>query len=123
MKLLTNEILRKLPKLYGQEAKGGEAIAQVKFFTPDAQWTWYITEFDGEDIMFGLVEGFEKELGYVRLSELKELRGPLGLPVERDRYFKPKKLSEIAPELFKEAASESEDTTGQVYPESQTNAE
>ena len=89
-----------MPKLYDQENKGSEAVAVVKFFTPDAHWTWYITEFDGEDIMFGLVEGLEKELGYVSFSELKDLRGPLGLPIERDLYFKPKKLFEIAPELF-----------------------
>jgi len=57
MKLLTKEILEKLPKLYTQEEKGLEAIAIVKFFTPDSNWTWYATEFDGDDLFFGLVEG------------------------------------------------------------------
>jgi len=51
---------------------------------------------------FGLVEGHEKELGYVLLSELEEVRGPMGLPIERDLYFKPKTLEEIAPEMFRE---------------------
>ena len=37
------------------------------------------------------------ELGSVRLSELATIRGPLGLPVERDLYFMPKRtLSEYA---------------------------
>jgi len=37
------------------------------------------------------------ELGSVRLSELSTIRGPLGLPVERDMYFMPKRrLSEYA---------------------------
>ncbi|MBX3597961.1 MAG: DUF2958 domain-containing protein [Rhizobiaceae bacterium] len=29
----------------------------------------------------------EPELGYVTLSEIKQVRGALGLPVERDLYF------------------------------------
>jgi hypothetical protein len=32
--------------------------------TADSSWTWYSTEFDGEDLFFGLVVGFETELGY-----------------------------------------------------------
>ena len=95
MKLLTKEILEKLPKLYTQEEKGLDAIAVVKFFTPDSNWTWYATEYDGEDLFFGLVDGFEKELGYFRLSELQSVKGALGLPIERDMYFKPKTLKEL----------------------------
>ena len=53
MKLITNKIRKKLPKLYEQESKGFNAIAYVKFFTPDSNWSWYVTEFDGEDIFFG----------------------------------------------------------------------
>ncbi len=95
MKLLTKEILEKLPKLYSQEEKGLEAVAIVKFFTPDSNWTWYATEFDGEDLFFGLVEGFEKEIGHFRLSELQSVKGALGLPIERDMFFKPKTLNEL----------------------------
>jgi len=95
MKLLTKEILEKLPKLYTQEEKGLDAVAIVKFFTPDSNWTWYATEFDGDDLFFGLVEGFEKEIGYFRLSELQSVKGALGLPIERDMYFKPKTLREL----------------------------
>jgi len=81
MKLLTQEVKTKLPPLYSQEDKGGKAIAHVKFFTPDSNWTWYATEFDGEDTFFGLVDGHEKELGYFSLAELKSVRGGLGLPI------------------------------------------
>ena len=95
MKLLTKEVLKRLPKLYEQEEKGLEATAYVKFFTPDSNWTWYATEFDGKDTFFGLVDGFEKELGYFSLSELQSVKGALGLPIERDMFFKPKKLSEL----------------------------
>jgi hypothetical protein len=105
MKLLTQEIRKKLPKLREQEAKGGDAVVYVKFFTPWSSWTWYATEFDGEDTFFGLVDGHEKELGYFSLSELQSLRGPLGLSIERDLYWQPKKLREIAFELFTPAKS------------------
>ena len=100
MKLLTEEIRKQLPPLYSQESKGSKAIVLVKFFTPDTNWTWWATEFDGEDTFFGLVEGHCKELGYFSLSELESARGPMGLPVERDLHWTPKMLEEIAPELF-----------------------
>lgn len=100
MNLLTQEIRRILPPLYSQDGLGGKAVARVKFFTPDSNWTFYAVEFDGQDIFFGLVEGHCKELGYFSLSELQRARGPLGLPVERDLYWQPKRLEEIAPELF-----------------------
>ncbi len=95
MVLLTKELRKKLPTLYSQEEKGLDAVAIVKFFTPDSNWTWYATEFDGKDTFFGLVDGFEKELGYFSLSELQNVKGALGLPIERDRYFIPKTLREL----------------------------
>ncbi len=95
MKLLTGEIRRILPPLGSQETSGPDALARVKFFTPDSNWTWYASEFDGEDTFFGLVDGFEKELGYFSLSELQQVRGRLGLPVERDLYFRPTALREL----------------------------
>ena len=102
MKLLTQEIRKKLPPLYSQEKLGGKAIAHVKFFTPDSSWTWWATEFDGNDTFFGLVEGHERELGYFSLAELQAVRGPLGLGIERDLHWQPKTLEEIAPEMFKD---------------------
>jgi len=99
-KLLTEELRRQLPPLYSQENKGSQAVAYVKFFTPDSNWTWWGLEFDGEDTFFGLVEGHVKEFGYFSLRELENARGPLGLPVERDLYWQPKTLAQIAPELF-----------------------
>ncbi len=92
MKLITDKIKKILPKLYEQDAKGLHAIAYVKFFTPDSNWTWYVTEFDGVDIFYGLVDGLEKELGYFSLKELESIRGPLGLKIERDLYYKPTEI-------------------------------
>ena len=62
--LLDQESREKLPPLYSGEEQGLDAHAQVKFFTPDAQWTWYASEFNGDDIFFGLVIGLEIEFGY-----------------------------------------------------------
>jgi hypothetical protein len=84
-----------LPKLYSQESQGEDALARVKFFTPDGSWTWYATEFDGDNIFFGLVIGHEREYGYFSLSELRSNRGPLGLPIERDEHFTPTTLREL----------------------------
>ena len=115
MKLLTKEIREKLPPLYAQDGKGGKGVAHLKLFTPDSNWTWLITE--GSPVMdeegnevdfrfFGLVEGQCKEFGYVMLSELESVNGPMGLPIERDLWWEPKTLEEIAPEMFKDKAVE-----------------
>ena len=94
MKLVTNEIRKDLPPLYSKENET-DPMLRVKFFTPDANWTWYVIEFDRDDLFFGLVIGLDTELGYFRLSELQEVRGPLNLPIERDLYFTPVPLSHV----------------------------
>ena len=107
--LLDPDSRARLPHLYSQEQKGLDALAQVKFFTPDAGWSWYASEGSPVDengyydtdkekvdyFFFGLVVGQEIELGYFALSELEQARGPLGLPIERDLYFEPKTLREL----------------------------
>ncbi len=93
--LLDPESREKLPALYSGEELGLMTIALVKFFTPDSNWSWYASEFDGEDLFFGLVSGFEVELGYFLLTELQSVKGSLGLPIERDLYYEPKTLQEL----------------------------
>ena len=95
MYLLPDEIRAQLPPLYAQDSQGDGAIAYVKFFTPDSNWTWYATEFDGKDLFFGLVQGFEEELGYFSLTELVNNRGPLRLAIERDLHFQPTPLAQL----------------------------
>lgn len=94
MKLLTEELRRRLPALYSTE-NDRDPIAQAKFFTPWSNWTWYATEFDGEDSFFGLVDGLDRELGYFSLAELESIQGPAGLTIERDLHFKPTPLSRL----------------------------
>lgn len=95
MNLLTKEIIKQLPKLGAQYDKGLDAIVYAKFFTRWCNWTWYASEFDGEDIFFGLVDGLYKELGYFSLSELQSIEGIFGLHLERDLYFLPTKLKDL----------------------------
>ena len=94
MKLLTKALKKKLPPL-GSTANEPDPMVICKFFTPDANWTWYVIEYDGKDIFYGWVDGFFPEFGTFSLSELKSVRGALGLPVERDRWFKPCRFSEL----------------------------
>ena len=97
MKLLTQKNRKELPLL---DVGRPSEVAFVKLFTPDSNWTWYISEYSptsGE--CFGLVDGFERELGYFNLRELESIKGPLGLKIERDRYFEPRKLMLIKADL------------------------
>ena len=73
----------------------------VKLFTPDANATWLLAWLDPEapDIGFELRNlGLGcPEMGSVFLGEIAEVRGGLGLPVERDLHFVGRKpLSEYA---------------------------
>jgi Protein of unknown function (DUF2958) len=64
----------------------------VKLFTPDGNATWLLTELNPDiDLAFGLCDlGLgQPEIGYVSLLELAAVRGPLGLPLERDLHFAP----------------------------------
>jgi hypothetical protein len=90
-KLLTADLRKRLPALYSTESvPASEKMLLVKFFTPFANWTWYATEFDGEDTFFGYVVGLANEWGYFSLSELESLSGMGGAPgVERDLYWTP----------------------------------
>ncbi len=96
MKLLTKEIEKRFVKIGIQDEKGDDAVIVAKFFTPYSNWTWYATEYNPEDRMFfGLVEGFEVELGYFSLGEFEEMnKGPVP-KIERDRWFSECTIGEI----------------------------
>ena len=98
-KLLTQTLRDNLPALYSQENNPDPKVI-VKFFSPWSGWTWYAYEFDGEDLFFGLVDGFEVELGYFSLSELETVTVLNGVPaVERDCYWSAKPISMVRQEI------------------------
>jgi hypothetical protein len=98
MDLLPEELRKALPPLYSQESSSSP-MAYAKFFTPDAGWTWLVTEGseeeDGDWLLFGYVIGLEEEWGYFSLSEIAGIRGPLQLSVERDLWFQPGPIDEV----------------------------
>jgi len=95
-KLIPQKLLSEIPDLYETE-NTLDPICQVKLFTPDSNWTWYIIEFSKVDAKtcYGYVQGMDSELGYFTLEELEETHGPLGLAIERDMLFNPTSFSTI----------------------------
>ena len=99
MKLMTKEIEAKLPALYAQENEK-DPMVHFKLFTPASSFTWLVLEGNSENDDFILfTKTFshlcpEGELGYASMNELKSVKGPFGLGVERDLHFKPCRLSE-----------------------------
>ena len=96
MELIPEELLNKIPDLYETE-RSINPICHIKLFTPDSIFTWYIIEISKEDkhTCYGLVKGFESEIGYFSLKELETIKGNLGLRVERDISFSPTALGII----------------------------
>ena len=101
--LLTKEVRERLPKLYANEKVAlDEQVLQVKFFTPDSDWTWYAGEFDGSETFFGVVVTPicpDGEWGYFNLKELESAKGPMGLSIERDRNWEPRQWKKIKESL------------------------
>ena len=99
--LAPDEILNKMPAL-GATSKLPEEDTwiRLKLFSPFADWTWYAIEYDPQmHICFGLVKGFETELGDFSLDELGNMHRN-GLPlIERDCYFEPVTLDQIVHKL------------------------
>lgn len=78
-----------LPDLYSQEFEENP-VAYVHFIREARDgriWHWHITEGrredDGDYRLFGLVNGFDKELGYVMLSELAYIGAKVDLNFEK----------------------------------------
>jgi hypothetical protein len=75
----------------GQQEEDASRRPVVRWFTPFGAATWLISEIDPEDhdIAFGLVDlGMGcPELGSIYIPELKSLKGPMGMSVERDLHW------------------------------------
>ena len=84
-----------------------DPVPVTKLFTPDSQATWLLSELDPDepDRAFGLCDlGLGcPELGWVSLSEIGAQRGPLGLPIERDRHFHPTEAISVYAERARQA--------------------
>ena len=92
MQLITPALREQL--LANGARRDADHVPVLKLFSPVGSATWLITEMDPDDndYLFGLADlglGFP-ELGGIGLCELQSFRGPLGLGIERDLYFRPK---------------------------------
>lgn len=97
MKLMTKELEEAFGKQGETESKSEEeTIVLTHYFT--GSWDWWATEYNPETrIFFGLVKGFETELGYFSLDEMEAIScdvKPLG-GIERDLYWTHKSLAEV----------------------------
>lgn len=92
--MMTKKLAAQIPKLYSQEEVSDPTVV-AHYFTPYGRGDWFVIEWDGEDLMYGLADLGYPELGYFSLSELESAyRGGLPL-VERDLYWTPVPLSEV----------------------------
>jgi hypothetical protein len=97
MKILTQEILAAFKKQGKTGNKSAKDIRIVlKLFNPIGAGTWYIYEKEDEDIYWAFVNLGDidcAECGTVSMNELMTLRLPLGLHIERDKFFEPLSMS------------------------------
>lgn len=94
MNLITDEERETLLKNGRAAAQGDDLdpMPVVKIFIPDGNATWLLTELNPSDpdVAFGLADLGKgaPELGGFVLSEIEQMRGCVGLPPERDRFFR-----------------------------------
>ena len=84
------ETVRSMPRTYETDGQGDAAVAHLHYFTPSMDF--YITERDAEPEQqqaFGLVVGYETELGYISLREI------LACGAEIDLHWTPKPVGGI----------------------------
>jgi hypothetical protein len=92
--LMPKAVQDNLPKIGTTDGQGDNAKVGLKLFNPVGGHTWYITEYDGKDEMFGFAtftgDPADGELGYISLKELQDIKlmgGALG--IERDIHWNP----------------------------------
>ena len=102
--LFPEHLLATVPALYSTEETLAERkVAHIKAFDPCGRGTWYACEFNSEEgLFFGYVVsplGPDcDEWGYFDKHELEHVRNRLGLPLERDVWWKPAPIPELQPD-------------------------
>ena len=102
MKLITAEIGKRLQDAYKALEKTpntplDEQKVIAKFFDPMGSWTWYVLNQDpaDKDFLWGIVKGFDVEIGSFSLSELERVGENRMLGIERDMYFTPQNAQTV----------------------------
>ena len=95
MKLLTKEIQKKAESQFNKAGDMNQKIV-AKFFNPLGNWSWYLMNKDPESgYCWGIVDGFAVEMGSFLIEELQDIELPMGLGIERDKFFKPTAFKDI----------------------------
>lgn len=98
--LMPRQVASTIPALgdNGVDAAGFDAFVAVKFFSPFGRYTFYVTEFDQADTLFGYCVsplGPDcDEWGYQSLSELANAVFNSVPAVERDIYLEQKTVAQ-----------------------------
>ncbi len=93
--LLTQKDIEQLTKNHESGVKTGKSgNVVVKLFNPAGVGTWYLSElYPDKNIAYGLCCLTEAEFGNVSVEELKSLKLPMGLTIEKDKWFPANKHS------------------------------
>ena len=92
MKLMTKSIKEKAVKQF-DEGSDMEQKVVAKFFDAMGGWKWFLMNMDGDDgdYCWGIVQGYEVEMGSFSMSELQSMSPR----IQRDRYFEPMKAKDV----------------------------
>ncbi len=96
MQLFNKELRSTLPPIRAIENER-DPVIHTKIIHTRASWTWYVMAFDGENMLYGIVESSERKWGYFSIWELESCRGRFGGGLERDLNFTPCRVSELPP--------------------------
>jgi hypothetical protein len=102
MQLLTKAITKKAMNQYLM-AKDMKQTVVAKYFDPTGSWSWYLMNMEDEsgDYAWGIVKGYELEIGSFSIAEMMEIQLPFGLGIERDINWVPKPAHEVFESLKK----------------------
>jgi hypothetical protein len=102
MQLMTKTIEHAAQAQYPKGSDLEDQKIVAKFFDPTGSWSWYVMNQDPEDpdYLWGIVKGFEVEIGSFSLSGLQNTKVRFGLGIERDLYFTPKPAREVWEKLL-----------------------
>ena len=95
----TKERIAKIPKLYEcEDVPVQDKVIHLHFFIGGCDW--FISETDGEDMMFGFCNLNDDQLaewGYVSLSELRKIKvqGFVEVDCELEEFWKVRKANEV----------------------------
>jgi hypothetical protein len=97
----TKTQISNIPTLYAQENEK-DPIVYLRFFN-EKGYQWLATEYDGEDIMFGLCDLGDPELGYFSIDEIIETNKLLEKKKDLNSYFSLIKVQKFEPMKLSEA--------------------